>query len=120
MIHQVGYVSRKPAKPSAWLFVGLQLSLGSGLSKYAGRDRNPSEIASLIVALVSELKLKSHRFIAVGHSMGAMVASELALQIPLSGVVLIGPVHPTPALGDIFAARIQTIQESMNYNLFVR
>ncbi|CAG9993996.1 unnamed protein product [Clonostachys byssicola] len=84
---------------------------GSGLSKYAGRDRKPSEIAGLIAALISKLKLESRRFIAVGHSMGAMVASELALQIPLSGVVLIGPVHPTPALGDIFAARIQTIQE---------
>ncbi|VUC37386.1 unnamed protein product [Clonostachys rosea] len=84
---------------------------GSGLSKYAGRDRNPGEIAGLVAALISELKLDSHRFIAVGHSMGAMVASELALQIPLNGVVLIGPVHPTPALGDIFAARIQTIQE---------
>lgn len=43
--------------------------------------------------------------------MGAMVASELALRISIRGVILLGPVHPTPALADIFAQRIKKVHE---------
>lgn len=42
--------------------------------------------------------------------MGAIVASELALHLDLAGVVLIGPVSPSDALGELFAARIQRVQ----------
>lgn len=45
--------------------------------------------------------------------MGAMIACELALQVPVKAVVLIGPVHPSAALGDIFEARINTIQKGI-------
>ena len=45
--------------------------------------------------------------------MGAMVASELALLLPLRGVVLLGPVHPTPALAKVFDDRIQKVRKGM-------
>lgn len=50
--------------------------------------------------------------------MGALVASELAQRINPLGVVLIGPVHPSPALAGIFDARIKTIEEREFRSIF--
>jgi pimeloyl-ACP methyl ester carboxylesterase len=69
--------------------------------------------------LLSALVIPASKVVVVGHSMGAMVASELALFLPLRGVVLLGPVHPTPALAKIFDERIQKVQKGMIQGLSV-
>jgi pimeloyl-ACP methyl ester carboxylesterase len=61
------------------------------------------------VALLAALEIDAKHTIIVGHSMGAIVASELALHLNPLGVVLIGPVNPSPALADVFAARIELV-----------
>ena len=59
--------------------------------------------------LMKARKLEASRTILVGHSMGGMVACEVATQLDLRGLVLLGPVHPTPAMGDIFQQRISNV-----------
>ncbi|KND86858.1 3-oxoadipate enol-lactonase 2 [Tolypocladium ophioglossoides CBS 100239] len=83
---------------------------GSALSKYRGKDSDPEMICGAAVALISTLDLDSKRIIVVGHSMGAIVASELALHLDLLGVVLIGPVNPSDSLAEVFTARIKLVQ----------
>lgn len=43
--------------------------------------------------------------------MGSMIACELARNVRAAGVVLIGPVHPTTALANVFNARIKVVEE---------
>ncbi|KAG8406514.1 hypothetical protein J3459_019229 [Metarhizium acridum] len=50
--------------------------------------------------------------VVVGHSMGAIIASELALHLEILGVVLIGPVNPSAALADVFDARIKLVENA--------
>ncbi|POR35548.1 3-oxoadipate enol-lactonase 2 [Tolypocladium paradoxum] len=83
---------------------------GSALSKYRGRDSDPDLICGAAGALISTLGLGSKRIVVVGHSMGSIVASELALHLDLLGVVLIGPVNPSDALEEVFATRIKLVQ----------
>ncbi|KAM4065652.1 alpha/beta hydrolase family protein [Hirsutella rhossiliensis] len=83
---------------------------GSALSKYRGRDCDSEMICGAASALITALDLDSKRIIVVGHSMGAIFASELALHLDLVGVVLIGPVSPSDALGQLFAARIKRVE----------
>ncbi|EQL01935.1 alpha/beta hydrolase fold family protein [Ophiocordyceps sinensis CO18] len=83
---------------------------GSALSNYRGIDSDAEMMCGAASALISALDLDSRRVIVVGHSMGAVVASELALHLNLVGVVLIGPVSPSDALSQVFAARIKRVQ----------
>ncbi|KAI9148311.1 3-oxoadipate enol-lactonase 2 [Paramyrothecium foliicola] len=87
---------------------------GSGLSNAEGVAPTVSSIAQVAIALLQSLGRKPEKTVVVGHSMGALIASEIALQIKALGVVLIGPVHPTPALGDIFTARINSVKQDGN------
>ena len=87
------------------------LTAGSGLSSYCGHDRTPSEISQIASTLINALELHPERIVAVGHSMGALVACELGLRHALRGVVLLGPVHPSSNLADIFAARIKAVEK---------
>ncbi|KFH44093.1 hypothetical protein ACRE_051340 [Hapsidospora chrysogenum ATCC 11550] len=84
---------------------------GSALSPLGDHDRSPSEIARLILGSFSSMAIDEENIIAVGHSMGAMVACELGSLTRLRGIVLIGPVHPTPALANVFAERIKNVEE---------
>lgn len=47
----------------------------------------------------------------VGHSMGGMIACELAIQYPhrVKGLILPGPVHPSPTLSEVFTKRIAAV-----------
>ena len=80
------------------------------MSKYRGRDSDAQAICGAVVALIAALGLDAKRIIAIGHSMGAIIASEIALHLGLLGAVLIGPVNPSSALGDVFAARIKLVE----------
>ncbi|KAF7539265.1 hypothetical protein G7054_g2265 [Neopestalotiopsis clavispora] len=84
---------------------------GSGNSKYNGQYGGIPGIVEDAKELIKQLSLDSSRLIAVGHSMGAIVASELSVQLGLRGTVLIGPVNPNPGLAPIFDARIATVKE---------
>jgi pimeloyl-ACP methyl ester carboxylesterase len=85
---------------------------GSGMSPAGSKDKSPREIAQIAASTVSSLGIDPEKVLAVGHSMGSMIVCELALEVPLRGLVLIGPVHPTAALGDIFSQRIQKVEQS--------
>ena len=57
------------------------------------------------------LGLKNSQTIVIGHSMGGMVACELASRNCYAGVVLLGPVHPNPEGAEVFASRIAAVKE---------
>lgn len=59
---------------------------------------------------MSILNIDRKATIVVGHSMGAIMAAELS-GVHL-GTVLVGPVHPTPALADVFNKRIEVVEKS--------
>lgn len=84
------------------------------MSKYQAKDSDAHTICRAANALVSALGIDPRRAVVVGHSMGTLVASELALCLNLLGVVLIGPVNPSDALRDVFAARIKLVQAGMS------
>ena len=60
--------------------------------------------------VLSSLHIEADRTIVVGHSMGCIIASELACLRMLAGVVLIGAINPTPKYGEVFSKRIQIVQ----------
>lgn len=74
------------------------------------KDSNTTELSKTFDAVMSALDVRKEATIVVGHSMGAIMASELS--DTHLGTVLIGPVHPTPALGDIFNKRIEAVEKS--------
>lgn len=88
---------------------------GSGLSGSGGKVPSSATVARSALTLLTVLGRKPEHTVLVGHSMGALVASELARQISPLGVVLIGPVHPSSALAGVFDARIRAIEESTSH-----
>ncbi|KAF7560222.1 hypothetical protein G7046_g3932 [Stylonectria norvegica] len=86
-------------------------SYGSGLTKYTGVDRGIEGIAQDVISTLSELRIPMNCVVLIGHSMGCIVASHLASQHQVQGVVLLGPVNPSAALADIFSARIKIVEE---------
>ena len=97
--------------------IGLTI-LGSGLSKYDGAEQSTKIIAEDVIALTSALSLSPKTTIVVGHSMGAIIACELASKYPFAGVTLIGPVHPAPNLAEVFTLRIKEVQACKNHTPF--
>ena len=85
---------------------------GSGQSKFKGDEQNVKSMAADVEALMRELKLESSRTVLVGHSMGGMVACDVASRLDLLGIVLLGPVHPSPAMGPVFTQRIDNVMKS--------
>lgn len=79
-----------------------------------------TSMATDVEALMRELKLESPRTILVGHSMGGMVACDVASRLELLGVVLLGPVHPSPAMGPIFSQRIESVMKSRHCRVSAR
>ena len=84
---------------------------GSCLSKYNGQKQTVKTIAQDALALLSSLSILPDSVIAVGHSMGGLIVSELALQAELAGVVLVGPVAANPLAATAFSKRIETVQK---------
>lgn len=69
-------------------------------------------MAADVEGLMKELGLESTRTVVVGHSMGGMVACDVASRLRLRGLVLLGPVHPTPTMAGIFNQRIKDVMTS--------
>lgn len=84
---------------------------GSALSPWPGRDSDAPALAATAAALLAAVGVDAARAVAVGHSMGAVVAAEMAARLGVAGAVLVGPVDPSPALAAAFAARIKLIDD---------
>ncbi|KAK7421259.1 hypothetical protein QQZ08_010036 [Neonectria magnoliae] len=94
---------------------------GSGLSELRP-DHEPTSIGSIskdVKGIIQHLGVSTKSVIAVGHSMGAIVVSELATTLDLRAAILAGPVLPKPALAQIFTARIETVKK-YGYNSLCR
>ena len=86
---------------------------GSGLSQLgSSAQQSIVSIAADAIGVLDALNVKDKAFI-VGHSMGGIVASYLAAEFPnrICGVVLLGPVHPSPPVSTAFEDRIRLIQK---------
>ncbi|TGO89209.1 hypothetical protein BPOR_0120g00170 [Botrytis porri] len=90
---------------------------GSGLSSLADSN-SPQTVASIVddaIALLdalSETAGKGKVWV-VGHSMGGIIACELAIRHAqrVEGLVLIGPVVPSPALTEVFGKRMEMVRK---------
>ncbi|KAH7146254.1 hypothetical protein EDB81DRAFT_721156 [Dactylonectria macrodidyma] len=89
-------------------------TIGSGLSELRPDHESTSihSIAQDVESIIQQTGATPEEVIVVGHSMGAIVASELAAKLKLKGAILIGPVLPKPALAEIFSQRIETVKKS--------
>jgi pimeloyl-ACP methyl ester carboxylesterase len=85
---------------------------GSGLSEL-GPDQGIETITKDVIGLLDTLKIQE-KVILVGHSMGGIVANQIAAQYPdrVKGVVLLGPVHPGPNTKAPFEERIKIVKQS--------
>ncbi|KAK2630488.1 hypothetical protein QTJ16_001308 [Diplocarpon rosae] len=83
---------------------------GSGLSELGAQEQCIESIAGDAIALLDALEVKE--VVAVGHSMGGIVASWLAAEYParVKGVVLLGPVNPAPGLAEVFGKRVHVVK----------
>jgi pimeloyl-ACP methyl ester carboxylesterase len=87
------------------------MSVGSGLSKYANQAETVETIANDVLALLSHFSISPSKTILVGHSMGGMIACELASQHEFAGLALIGPIRPSHTLANAFTLRIEKVKE---------
>ena len=77
---------------------------GSGLSPKHGNDeQSVPSMAKDAISILHKLGVDPRKTILIGHSMGGMVACELASKNAFAGVVLLGPVHPSPGAAQVFA-----------------
>ena len=86
---------------------------GSGSSPYSGSGNSIASIASDARAILNELSIKEN-VIVIGHSMGGIVASQLAAtdsERRFKAAVLIGPVNPNPDAAAVFSKRISIVEK---------
>lgn len=89
---------------------------GAGLSPYTGTGNTTTSIADDVLAVLESLGEQVPKNVVVlGHSMGGMVASEVALkdETRIRGLVLIGPVHPNPGAAEAFGKRIEIVSQGL-------
>ena len=136
--HSLHYSEAKPSAPSTQTIILIH-GLGSSQNYYApilpslssyrcitfdnygaarsalvpGQKHDISTMAADVLGLLDHVGIpKEEKVIVAGHSMGGIVANHLASTAPerVKGLVLIGPVHPTPNVAKIFQGRIDTVQ----------
>jgi pimeloyl-ACP methyl ester carboxylesterase len=116
------YKSVSPHLQSATRCIALDTP-GSGLSALGKSEQSIQSISTDAIALLDHLGIHE-RVAVVGHSMGGIVASEIAATYPdrVRGVVLIGPVNPQPQMATVFEQRIEAVKKSrFNFaQLFLR
>jgi pimeloyl-ACP methyl ester carboxylesterase len=91
---------------------------GAGLSPYTGAGNTATGIADDALAVVESLRGQVPEDVVVlGHSMGGIVASEMALRdgksSRIKGLVLIGPVNPNPGAAEVFGKRIEVVSQGL-------
>ena len=84
---------------------------GSSRSLFTGDVISIDTIAADVLGILDALKVD--KAVVVGHSMGGIVANQLAANFldRVRGVVGLGPSHPTPAFGVNMNKRIATVNE---------
>ncbi|KAB8290045.1 hypothetical protein EYC80_010371 [Monilinia laxa] len=86
---------------------------GSGLSSLGGPPQSVNSIVEDAVALLDALEstIVDGKVWVVGHSMGGMIACELAIQYShrVKGLILLGPIHPSTTLSEVFSKRIAAV-----------
>ncbi|CAK7206204.1 hypothetical protein SEUCBS139899_008991 [Sporothrix eucalyptigena] len=85
---------------------------GSSLTKYSGKDNSIKDHADDAIALLRALNISPSKVVAVGHSMGGLVAGTLATELDLAGAVLIGAVTPSDAITTAFSQRIAAVEKN--------
>lgn len=95
---------------------------GSGLSSLGNAPQTVVSIVDDAIALLDALSepVAKGKVWVVGHSMGGIIACELAIKYAqrVEGLVLIGPVVPSPALTEVFGKRIETVKKGMRVSAF--
>ncbi|RAL59690.1 hypothetical protein DID88_000323 [Monilinia fructigena] len=86
---------------------------GSGLSSLDGPPQSVNSIVEDAVALLDTLEgtVSNGKVWVVGHSMGGIISCELAIQHShrVKGLILLGPIHPSTTLSEVFIKRIATV-----------
>ncbi|KAH7312926.1 3-oxoadipate enol-lactone hydrolase-like protein [Rhexocercosporidium sp. MPI-PUGE-AT-0058] len=84
---------------------------GSGLSSLGTQEQTIQTIAEDALALLDALDV-NEKVIVVGHSMGGIVASEIAARFKerVKGVILLGPVNPAEGLKEVFGKRVEIVK----------
>lgn len=87
---------------------------GSGLSSLGNTPQSIETITEDINGLLDALNVQG-KIAVVGHSMGGILASCLAALRPdrVRGVVLIGPVNPSPGAAKAFEDRIEAVKKGV-------
>ncbi|EXJ61746.1 hypothetical protein A1O7_02176 [Cladophialophora yegresii CBS 114405] len=84
---------------------------GAGRSNFkAGTETSIESVGKDVLALLDHLKVD--KAIVVGYSMGGMVPTQLASTSPsrVEAAILIGPVHPSPQVAEVFKQRVPKVQ----------
>ena len=84
---------------------------GSARSTYTGDAISIASIASDVIGVLDALQVP--KAVAVGHSMGGLVVTLLGAQYSdrISGVVAIGPTHPSEKLAEVMTQRSETVSK---------
>ena len=82
---------------------------GAARSTYTGGTISIASIAADVVAVLDALRVS--KAVAVGHSMGGLVATLLGAQYAdrVHGVVAIGPTHPSEGLAKVMTQRSELV-----------
>ncbi|PYI07309.1 alpha/beta-hydrolase [Aspergillus sclerotiicarbonarius CBS 121057] len=82
---------------------------GAARSTYNGGTISIASIAADVVSVLDALHV--HKAVAVGHSMGGLVVTLLGAEYPdrVTGVVAIGPTHPSEKLAETMTQRSETV-----------
>ena len=89
---------------------------GAGRTPLSSPDISIESVGKDVFNLLSELDLLHRPLTLVGHSMSGMTVnylnSEFKNKLDIKQNILLGPVHPTERITEIFNQRIQSIQNS--------
>ncbi|KAJ5232245.1 hypothetical protein N7468_005201 [Penicillium chermesinum] len=89
---------------------------GAARSPYTNDPISIPGIAADVIGVLDALDIP--KAVVVGHSMGGLVVAELGARYPerVSGVIAIGPTHPSETLVSVMEKRAATVLEGALYN----
>ncbi|KAF2853954.1 alpha/beta-hydrolase [Plenodomus tracheiphilus IPT5] len=84
---------------------------GAGRSPYTFIEQSVQTLGEDVIGILDALEVP--KAVVVGHSMGGIVAADLAAERSdrLVAAVLVGPVYPSKNAGPIFEKRIETVEK---------
>lgn len=87
-------------------------TISSGLSDLATQPQSIQSLANGIIEVLDGLGVKD-KAIMVGHSMGGVVASEVAATKGdrIKATIMLGPVLPSQGVKEAFEGRVRTVEK---------